>query len=145
MKGKLSAVLMGLLTLVYVALLSNTGFKLISMESLIAKVMGALILVFPVVAIWLTVMEFRFGSQMEKLSTKIEADGNWPDLAFEYRPSGRPTRDSAAKVFEQVAKKVATDEGSYLNWFALGLAYDASGDRRRARAAMRRALKLSRG
>jgi len=145
MKGKLSAALMGLLTLVYVALLSNTGFKLIGMESLVAKAMGALILVFPVVAIWLTVMEFRFGSQMEKLSTKIEADGNWPELAFDYRPSGRPTKDSAAKVFEQVAKKVAAEEGNYLNWFALGLAYDASGDRRRARAAMRRALKLSRG
>jgi hypothetical protein len=145
MKSKLSAALMGLLTLVYVALLSNTGFKLIGMESLIAKAMGALILVFPVVAIWLTVMEFRFGSQMEKLSTKIEADGNWPELAFDYRPSGRPTKDSAAKVFEQVAKKVAAEEGNYLNWFALGLAYDASGDRRRARAAMRRALKLSRG
>lgn len=145
MKGKLSAALMGLLTLVYVALLSNTGFKLIGMESLVAKAMGALILVFPVVAIWLTVMEFRFGSQIEKLSTKIEADGNWPELAFDYRPSGRPTKDSAAKVFEQVAKKVAAEEGNYLNWFALGLAYDASGDRRRARAAMRRALKLSRG
>ena len=145
MKGKLSAALMGLLTLVYVALLSNTGFKLIGMESLVAKAMGALILVFPVVAIWLTVMEFRFGSQMEKLSTKIEADGNWPELAFDYRPSGRPTKDSAAKVFEQVAKKVAAEEGNYLNWFALGLAYDASGDRRRARAAMRRALKLSLG
>ena len=145
MKGKLSAALMGLLTLVYVALLSNTGFKLIGMESLVAKAMGALIMVFPLVAIWLTVMEFRFGSQMEKLSTKIEAEGNWPELAFDYRPSGRPTKDSAAKVFEQVAKKVAAEEGNYLNWFALGLAYDASGDRRRARAAMRRALKLSLG
>ena len=145
MKSKLSAALMGLLTLVYVALLSNTGFKLIGMESLIARAMGALILVFPVFAIWLTLMEFRFGSQMEKLSTKIEADGNWPQLAFDYRPSGRPTKDSAAKVFEQVAKKVVAEEGNYLNWFALGLAYDASGDRRRARAAMRRALKLSRG
>ena len=145
MKGKLSAALMGLLTLVYVALLSNTGFKLIGMESLVAKAMGALIMVFPLVAIWLTVMEFRFGSQMEKLSTKIEAEGNWPELAFEYRPSGRPTKESAAKVFGQVAKKVAAEEGNYLNWFALGLAYDASGDRRRARAAMRRALKLSRG
>ena len=145
MKAKFSAVLMGLLTLVYVALLANTGFKLVSMDSGVAKAMGALILVFPVVAIWLTVMEFRFGSQMEKLSKQIEIEGNWPELDFEFRPSGRPTKDSAAKVFEQVAKKLAADEGNYLNWFALGLAYDAAGDRRRARGAMRRALKLIRG
>jgi len=145
MKGKLSAALMGLLTLVYVALLSNTGFKLLAMASAIAKAMGALILVFPVVATWLTVMEFRFGMQLEKLSKQIEAAGNWPVLDLELRPSGRPTKESAAKVFEQVSKKVAADEGNYLSWFALGLAYDAAGDRRRARAAMRSALKLSRG
>jgi hypothetical protein len=92
-----------------------------------------------------SVVEFRFGFQIEKLSKQIEAEGNWPQLDFELRPSGRPTKDSAAKVFEQVSKKVATDESNYLNWFALGLAYDASGDRRRARGAMRKALKLSRG
>lgn len=145
MKGKLSAAVMGVLTLVYVSLLANTGFKLVAMDSGVAKAMGALILVFPVLAIWLTIMEFRFGVQIEKLSKEIESAGNWPALAFEFRPSGRPTKASAALVFEEYAKKVAADEGSYLNWFALGLAYDAAGDRRRARAAMRRALKLNRG
>ena len=144
MKAKLSATLMGLLTLVYVALLANTGFKLLTMESAIAKSMGVLILVFPVVAVWLTAMEFRFGVQLENLSKRIEVDGQWPELAFEYRPSGRATKESAALVFAECAKKVAADEGNYLNWFALGLAYDAAGDRRRARAAMRRALKLNR-
>ena len=145
MNAKLSAALMGLLTLVYVALLANTGFKLLTMESAIAKSMGLLILVFPIFAVWLTAMEFRFGLQLEKLSKRIEIAGQWPVLAFEFRPSGRATKASAAEVFADCAKKVAADEGNYLNWFALGLAYDASGDRRRARAAMRRAMKLSRG
>ncbi|MEY4320552.1 MAG: hypothetical protein RLZZ471_493 [Actinomycetota bacterium] len=145
MNGKFSAVVMGLLTLVYVFLLSNTGFTLLGMSSGVAKAMGALILVFPVFAIWLTIMEFRFGWRLEKLSKEIEAAGTWPELNFEFRPSGRATKESAATVFAEYAKKVAADEGNYLNWFALGLAYDAAGDRRRARAAMRRALKLSRG
>lgn len=145
MNGKFSAVVMGLLTLVYVFLLSNTGFTLLGMSSGVAKAMGALILVFPVFAIWLTIMEFRFGWRLEKLSKQIEAAGTWPELNFEFRPSGRATKESAANVFGEYAKKVAADEGNYLNWFALGLAYDAAGDRRRARAAMRRALKLSRG
>lgn len=144
MRGKLSAVVMGVLTLIYVALLANTGFTLIAMDSGVAKAMGTLILVFPILAIWLTFMEFRFAVQLEKLTDKISADGNFPQLTFEYRPSGRATKASAAIVFEEYAKKVAADEGNYLNWFALGLAYDAAGDRRRARAAMRRALKLNR-
>ena len=145
MNAKLSATVMGVLTLVYVSLLANTGFTLLTMDSAVAKLMGSLILVFPVLAIWLTVMEFRFGIQIEKLSKQIESEGNWPALDFEFRPSGRPTKDSAIRVFGDYAKKVAHDEGNYLNWFALGLAYDAAGDRRRARAAMRRSLKLNRG
>lgn len=144
MKGNLSAAVMGVLTLIYVALLANTGFKLVAMDSAVAKSMGALILVFPIFAIWLTFMEFRFAVQLEKLTDRISAAGNFPKLAFEYRPSGRATKASAAIVFEEYAKKVAADESNYLNWFALGLAYDAAGDRRRARTAMRRALKLSR-
>ena len=143
MKGKLSAAVMGVLTLVYVALLANTGFKLLGMESAIAKAMGTLILVFPILAIWLTFMEFRFAVRLEKLTDRIVAAGDFPVLDFEYRPSGRATKASAAIVFEEYAKKVAADEGNYLNWFAIGLAYEAAGDRRRARSAMRRALKLS--
>jgi cytochrome c-type biogenesis protein CcmH/NrfG len=112
MNGKLSAAVMGALTLIYVLLLSNTGFTLLAIE---------------------------------KLSKQIETDGTWPELKFEFRPSGRATKESAAIVFAEYAKKVAADADNYLNWFALGLAYDAAGDRRRARASMRRALKLSRG
>lgn len=145
MSSKLSAIVMGALTLIYVFLLSNTGFTMLGYDSGIAKAMGALILVFPVLAIWLTIAEFRFGIQIERLSKQIEAAGSWPQLDFEFRPSGRPTKESAVRVFGEYAKKVEADEDNYLNWFALGLAYDAAGDRRRARAAMRRALKINRG
>lgn len=143
MRGKLSATVMGVLTLIYLALLANTGFTLVALESPIAKAMGALILVFPILALWLTFMEFRFAVRLEKLTDQISNAGNFPALKFEYRPSGRATKASAALVFEESAKKVAADESNYLLWFELGLAYDAAGDRRRARAAMRRALKLS--
>jgi len=145
MSSKLSAIVMGALTLIYVFLLSNTGITMLGYDSGIAKAMGALILVFPVLAIWLTIAEFRFGIQIERLSKQIEAAGSWPQLDFEFRPSGRPTKESAVRVFGEYAKKVEADEDNYLNWFALGLAYDAAGDRRRARAAMRRALKINRG
>jgi hypothetical protein len=145
MNGQFSALVMGVLTLVYVALLANTGLTLMQINEVVARVMGVLILVFPAFAIWLTILEFKFGVQMERLTKQVEASGLWPDLKFEFRPSGRPTRESAIAVFGDYAKKVAADESNYLSWFALGLAYDAAGDRRRARASMRRAIKLNRG
>jgi Flp pilus assembly protein TadD len=62
---------------------------------------------------------------------------------FELRPSGRPTRESADRVFETYAAAATQQPESVLAWFSLGLAYDAAGDRARARKAMRKALALN--
>jgi tetratricopeptide (TPR) repeat protein len=142
--SKLGAALMALLTLIYTGLLANTGITLLVLDEPVAKLMGALILVFPIFSIWLTIREFVFGVQIERLASKIEREGKWPHFAFEYRPSGRPTRESADRVFESFAKAAHNNPASAHAWFSLGLAYDASGDRRRARQAMRKALVLSR-
>jgi tetratricopeptide (TPR) repeat protein len=142
--SKFGAIVMGVLTLVYVGLLSNTGFTLLGINEPVAKIMGALILVFPIFALWLTIREFIFGIQVERLASQIEAAGNWPHFDFELRPSGRPTRESADRVFASFAKAAEQNPTDSTAWFSLGLAYDAAGDRSRARAAMRKALALSR-
>ena len=142
--AKLGAALMALLTLIYTALLANTGITLLLVDELVAKVMGALILVFPVFSLWVTIREFVFGVQVEKLAAKIEREGKWPHFAFEYRPSGRPTRESADRVFAVYAKAAQENPENPIAWFSLGLAYDAAADRGRARSAMRKALALSR-
>ncbi len=93
--AKLGAAIMTLLTLIYTALLANTGITLLVLDEPLAKPMGALILVFPAFALWLTIREFMFGMQIEKLASQIEHEGKWPHFDFDYRPSGRPTRESA--------------------------------------------------
>lgn len=142
--AKLGAALMALLTLIYTALLANTGITLLLVDEPVARVMGALILVFPIFSLWVTIREFVFGVQVEKLAAKIEREGKWPHFAFEYRPSGRPTRESADRVFESFALAAHQNPASANAWFSLSLAYDAAGDRLRARQAMRKALALSR-
>jgi Flp pilus assembly protein TadD len=52
-------------------------------------------------------------------------------------------RASADKEFQKYSDKVAKDSQNWRNWFALGLVYDAAGDRRRARASMRKAIELA--
>lgn len=141
--AKIGAFLMGLLTLIYTVLLANTAFTLLLIDEAVAKVMGALILVFPAFALWLTIREFVFGFKIEKLAGTIEREGNWPMFDFELRPSGRPTRESADRVFETFAATATQQPESVLAWFSLGLAYDAAGDRARARKAMRKALALN--
>ena len=131
------------LLLLYVVLLANTGITLLATGVLIGQVMGVLILAFPVLAVWATIVELRFGLAAEKLVARIEAEGTWPDLGIETRPSGRAIRSSADAAFAKWSALAEENEEDFHSWFNLSLAYDACGDRRRARAAMRKAISLA--
>jgi cytochrome c-type biogenesis protein CcmH/NrfG len=89
-------------------------------------------------------MELRFGLRIEKLGEELKKQNAWPQFPFELKPSGRPTKESAQEVFEQFRQDVEADQNNWKAWFALGLAYDAAGDRSRARKAMRQAIALTR-
>jgi cytochrome c-type biogenesis protein CcmH/NrfG len=97
----------------------------------------------PAVAFWGIFMELRFGLRIEKLGDQLKKENAWPQFPFELRPSGRPTKESAQEVFELFRQNVEADETNWKAWFALGLAYDAAGDRARARKAMRQAITLT--
>jgi Flp pilus assembly protein TadD len=49
-------------------------------------------------------------------------------------------RASADRVFQEQKAKTEKNPDDWREWFALSLAYDAAGDRSRARKAMREAL-----
>lgn len=140
--AKLGAVVMTALTAMYVVLLGEKGILLLAEANPIAKLLGGFVVLFPVVAIWAIVRELVFGLKIEKAGKELEDSGRWPRFDFELRPSGRPTSDSAAREFDRMKAQVEANEHDWVSWFALGLAYDAAGDRRRARAAMRKALSL---
>lgn len=141
--AKVGAIVTSALLVMYLAILGNFGMTLLQSPSALGKTFGALILVFPVLGIWAMIRELSFGLKVEKLAKQVEAKGEWPRFELELRPSGRPTRESADKVFETYREKAYANEGNWQSWFNLGLAYDAAGDRKRARLAMRKALKLS--
>ncbi len=140
--AKLGAVVMTGLTLTYVFLLADKGLILLQQASPVAKAMGALVLFLPVLAIWMIIRELRFGLKVEAMAQLLEQAGGWPELSYETRPSGRPTKESAATVFEKIRTQTEANPEDWTNWFKLGLAYDASGDRPRARRSMRKALAL---
>ena len=51
-------------------------------------------------------------------------------------------REDADAVFPRYRDEVTASPDDWRAWYRLGLAYDASGDRRRAREAVRRAITL---
>ena len=142
-RTKVGAIVTGLLTLVYILLLGQRGWLLAIDDEPIAKVMGIFILALPIFGAVGLYSEFKFGFSVEKLGKQLEAEGAWPAFDFEVRPSGRVVRASADRVFDEYQAKAEADQQNWRSWFSLGLAYDAAGDRSRARGAMRKAIDLA--
>jgi cytochrome c-type biogenesis protein CcmH/NrfG len=140
--AKVGAFVMTALVIMYLVLVGERSLALIFSEDSIGVAIGWLMLFLPVVAFWAIAMELRFGLKIEKLGNKLHEQDAWPRFNFETRPSGRPTKESAEAVFDTYRRQVESDEQNWQKWFALGLAYDAAGDRSRARKAMREAIKL---
>lgn len=126
--------------LTYVFLLGGRAVTMLSESNPIAIAMGVAMAVFPLVACWAIWREIRFGIQAERI-TRRALDLELPELELELRPSGRATKESALKAFESV--KADFDETKWTQWLLLSEAYEASGDRKRARESMRRAISLA--
>ena len=134
--------LMLALTLFYVFTLLGRGIILLQEPSLIAIAMGLTILVLPLVALWALFAELQFGLKAQRLSRRLIAL-DIPGLDLELRASGRATKDSANKELERIQDAVNRDPEDWSLWFQLGEAHDAVGERKNARAAIRKAILLA--
>ena len=134
--------LMLALTLFYVLTLLGRGIILLQDPSLIAIAMGLAILVLPLVALWALFAELQFGLKAQRLSRRFIAL-DIPGLDLDLRASGRATKDSANKELERIQDAVTKDPENWSLWFQLGEAHDAVGERKNARAAIRKAILLA--
>jgi hypothetical protein len=144
LKGKIAAWIMAGLLLVYIVLVGQRAVLLLASGSPIAIVLGAALIVVPLVGVWALARELAFGFQTEKLVGILAREGKLPVDDLPHRPSGRPLRDAADAEFDGYRQEVEAAPESWRAWFRLGLAYDASGDRRRARQALRQAIAFHR-
>ena len=135
---------MAALLALYLAFVVQYALLLFGTDELVAKIMGAALIVLPVVGTWALIIELLFGVRAERLTKTMLAEGELPVENVPLRPSGRPDREAADAEFPQYQAAVEAEPESWRAWFRLALAYDASGDRRRARWATRRAIKLER-
>jgi cytochrome c-type biogenesis protein CcmH/NrfG len=109
----------------------------------VAIAMGVALIVLPLIAAWAIWRELAFGIRSQALMQRLDAESGL-DLGLPLLPSGRPERAAAAAAFDGFRADVDADPESWRAWLRLGLAYDAAGDRRRARQAVRKAIELER-
>lgn len=140
MSTRLGVALMGVALLLYIVLVGQRAVVLLTTGEPIAVAMGVALVVLPLVAIWALGRELWFGRDAERLGRKLEQEDALPVEEVATRPSGRVDRSDAEALFPRYRAEVEAAPEDWRAWYRLGLAYDAAGDRRRAREAVREAI-----
>ncbi|PYI65677.1 hypothetical protein CVV68_17540 [Arthrobacter livingstonensis] len=144
-KTKIWVALICLLLVFYLLVMLQRSFTLMFVSpEWQAKAMGAAYFVIPFVAAWALISEVLFGARTEKLANILEAEGGLPEDNLPRTPGGRIIRAAADAEFEKYKVEAETAPDDWRSWFRLSCAYDAAGDRKRARKAMRDAVGMYR-
>lgn len=144
MGTKLAGLGMALLLALYLLFIVQYAIVLLSVDLTVAKGMGIALLVLPLIGAWALAAELVFAFRAEKLVALARSEGTLPADDVPRLASGRPDPDAADARFPTFKAAVEAQPDSWRAWLLLGLAYDASGDRKRARWATREAIRLER-
>lgn len=141
-KAKIGALIMVALLAVYVSVMVSRGWILLTTPNWVTRVMGVALFVLPAIAVWAIIRELMFGAAMERLARILDSEGGLPPDNLPRTPGGRIIREAADREFDKYRAQAQADPDNWRSWFKVSCAYDASGDRKRARATMRKAIKL---
>lgn len=140
---QLLIVFMCLALVMYLLLLGRMAVLMIRSGSVAGIGLGAALLIMPVIGGWALYATLRDGFTHQRLARLIDDDGLELDVsALPRRPSGRIDRAAADALFHIVRAELDAEPGDWRRWYRLARAYDYAGDRRRAREAMRTAVRL---
>jgi len=134
---------MAVLLAIYLVLVGWRAVQFVTTGEPVAVGIGIALIVLPIIAAWALWREIAFGVHSQALMRRLEAEDGL-DLGITTTPAGRPDRASADAAFPAFREAAEAEPDSWRAWLRLGLAYDAAGDRRRARGAVRRAIMLER-
>ncbi len=108
--------------------------------------LGVAFLVLPLLVLGLLAREWLLAIDVQRMADALAARGALPVDDLPRSPGGRIDRAAAAEAFDAArAEAEAAAPGDWGPWYRLAFAYDAAGDRRRARAALRHASRIHRG
>ncbi|GAA2556342.1 hypothetical protein GCM10009861_15360 [Neomicrococcus aestuarii] len=118
----------------------SSSLKFIQAEEPLAKIIGVAALIIPLVGAYILIREILFGTRTQRMARILESEGLLPEDDLPRSPSGRIEKEAADKDFEKYRAEAEANPDSWRSLHRLALAYDAAGDRKRARSVMRDAI-----
>ena len=106
--------------------------------------LGVAFWILPPLVIWLVAREWRLAVDVQRMADELAAADELPVDDLPRSPGGRIDRAAARAAFEPARELAEAEPDDWRSWYHLAFAYDAAGDRRRARESLRKASRLHR-
>lgn len=135
--------LTGLLVL-YVWVVATRATALIRTGEPVGIALGVAFWILPPLVIWLVAREWRLAVDVQRMADELAAADELPVDDLPRSPGGRIDRAAARAAFEPARELAEAEPDDWRSWYHLAFAYDAAGDRRRARESLRKASRLHR-
>ncbi|VTR78101.1 hypothetical protein CHMI_02877 [Cellulomonas hominis] len=130
----------------YVWVVAGRALALIRTEEPVGIALGIAFAVLPLLVLVLVAREWLLAIDVQRMADELADRGELPVDDLPRSPGGRIDRAAATAAFDGArAEAEAADPDDWGAWYRLAFAYDAAGDRRRARAVLRHASRLHRG
>ena len=143
-RARWAALGMAVLLALYLVLITFYAVTLVTDPLPIVRGIGWALIVLPLLGAWALAVELLFGVRAERLARLLEVQGGIERHEQIGHGEAAAEDDGREAVFARYADDVREHPESWQGWFRLALAYDASRDRRRARWAVRTAIRLER-
>lgn len=143
-RGLIPAVALTALLALYVWAVAWRGVALVRTGEPVGIGIGVAVLVVPLIVIALIVREWLLAVRVQQMADELADAGELPADTLPRSPGGRIDRAAADEAFERARVAAEADHADWRDWYHLAFAYDAAGDRRRARHALRTAAALRR-
>jgi cytochrome c-type biogenesis protein CcmH/NrfG len=128
----------------YLAVAVRRAVALLGSGVAIGVVLGAATLVLPLLVVALLAREWWLAVVTQQMADHLAAEGGLQVDDLPRSPGGRIDRAAARQAFDAMRAQVEAGPDDWRSWFRLAFAYDAAGDRRRARESLRHAARLRR-
>lgn len=145
MKPRTVALILAVATAAYLVLATWRAWALVTSGDPTAMGLGVAVVVIPVIGAWLLYREIAFGMRTQALGRELADEGGLPVDDLPRTASGRVLKEAADERFTEYQHEVEDSPADWRAWYRLAIGYDDARDRKRARAAMRKAIRLHAG
>lgn len=143
MKARTGALVITAATFFYIAILGYLGVVLVLAGGFAAIGLGIGVLIMVPLGVWVVVATLRAGLRHQHLARRLHEEDGLPDTStLPRRPSGRFQRAAADAYFAERKVEYEAAPEDWRTSYRLAIAYDAAGDRGRARSTMKQAVRL---